>query len=756
MAENSIEEKIRKRYLEEYKLRSERDERIYLFNELINEVENAHDDNLAKYSLFFKGMIFVLQGSYYEAIYSFEESLKIDNNFSFSNHGLGYAYRELGEYGMSEIHYEKAFELDGTFTHPLIGLGFLYTEINRYDDAEEHYKKAILLDKTDANALNNLCRLYYDQQNYEEAIKCFEKAIEIDDKFAYPWCNLGDIFTEKRNYVEAEECYKKAITLDENIVYPWFNLALLFKETKEYAKAIYNFKKAKKLFIKEKDFDYVSMIDEQLIEIESLIEVCSEIDKADPVLVKVLKKTSTYEDDILKEKEEFLRFIKDPPEDENNNYLQVLRRWNSYTPIIADNYHVSKGGGYFLKINNTGIVIDPGFNFIDNFKGAKHKFSEIDYVLISHAHNDHTSDLESIINLLHNYNEDVKGLNDYIRTDTIRGKLAKLKGVTHKRISKEAIEKKFKESDKKKVIHFYISQSVNKKFSGMLDLCSKMNFDIHVIEENDEKLLIKEKNSKTKGDIIIKVIKAKHSDIISDRHSVGFVIEIDNRVLVYTGDTGWNIEIEDVYKKLAEDYKNTPVILLAHLGGIESYENTYIGSIKQHKRTIKKNDPFEHFYKNHLGRLGLGSLIQTLKPKLCIISEFGEEMKYTREKFAQDYNDIFEGTLFLPADIGLKYNFTQDKIEAITKINIKGTNASEFKEYGKKYVTATDAGVTMLSYCSPLLKFKHYEKGYISASDVGVIMLLEDSSLHYFDKTIGLIKSNLAQVLTREYNDRVK
>ncbi|QWR76940.1 tetratricopeptide repeat protein [Candidatus Magnetomonas plexicatena] len=657
MAEKITEEEIRKRYLEESKFITKIDDRISFFNGLINEVENAHDDSLKKYKLFFEGMILNLQKSYEDAIASFKASLKLDSEFSFSNHGLGYAY--------------------------------------------------------------------YDLKKYDEAEKCYRKSIALDDKFAAPWIGLGNVYSDLKNYEEAEKCYKKAIALDDRYAGAHYNLALVFYETQNYHEAINAFRRAKELFETEKDQFYISIMDKYLTEIEGVLDVRTKTeetkkgkpDETDP-LVLILEKTADYEDEILKEQKEFLRFLKDPPEDVDNNYLQVLRRWNSYTPIIADNYYISKGGGYFLKIKNTGIVIDPGFNFIDNFKGANHKFTEIDYVLISHAHNDHTSDLESIITLLHTYNKNLKGLKDYKSEDTIRAELAKSKGVSQEAISEKEIEEKFIEHEKRKVLNFYISQSVNKKFLGMLDLSSKMNFNIHLIEENDEKTLKKERNSKTKEDINIIAIRAKHKDIISDRHSIGFVIEINGKVLVYTGDTGWSDEIEEEYTKLAEKYKDTPIILLAHLGGIELDENNY-----------KKNRTFEHFYDNHLGRLGLGRLIQVLKPELCIISEFGEEMKYTRKEFAEIYSKIFKETIFLPEDRGLKYNFDKNKIEAITKINIKKTNNSGFK---------------------------HYEKGYITATDVGVVMLLEDSSLHYYNTKGDFTESNLAQVLTREYNDRVK
>lgn len=89
------------------------------------------------------------------------------------------------------------------------------------------------------------------------------------------------------------------------------------------------------------------------------------------------------------------------------NQLVVLRKWNSYTPLLPPSREdfVSKGGGYFLRMGNTGIVIDPGFNFIENYLEAGFKLDDIDHIFLSHAHNDHTVELEGIFSLLFKRNK---------------------------------------------------------------------------------------------------------------------------------------------------------------------------------------------------------------------------------------------------------------------------------------------------------------------------------------------------------------
>jgi len=57
------------------------------------------------------------------------------------------------------------------------------------------------------------------------------------------------------------------------------------------------------------------------------------------------------------------------------NQLVILRKWNSYTPILppSKTEFLNKGGGYFLRVGETGIVIDPGYNFIESYLNAGFK-----------------------------------------------------------------------------------------------------------------------------------------------------------------------------------------------------------------------------------------------------------------------------------------------------------------------------------------------------------------------------------------------
>lgn len=79
--------------------------------------------------------------------------------------------------------------------------------------------------------------------------------------------------------------------------------------------------------------------------------------------------------------------------------LWVLRRWNSFTPRIPSS-DTGPGGGYFLRWNNKGIVIDPGFDYLENLQKAGISLRDIHAIVTTHSHPDHVADFEPLLMML--------------------------------------------------------------------------------------------------------------------------------------------------------------------------------------------------------------------------------------------------------------------------------------------------------------------------------------------------------------------
>ncbi len=264
---------------------------------------------------------------------------------------------------------------------------------------------------------------------------------------------------------------------------------------------------------------------------------------------------------------------------------------------------LSKGGGYFLKWGGIGIVIDPGFNFIENFHSQGLRIQDIDYVFITHAHIDHCVELEAILTLLFEFND------------------------TH-------------DTDKK--ITLYLNLGAYKKYGDWLTSCQKKQIEkIHVID-SESNIIIK------KGwpgyPIFVKPTKAMHSEIWDKNYCLGFIFTLCDKnndiehCIGLTGDTGWSNEIMWQYSGCD--------LLVLHIGGIKEKEIYRLGPVNESDR----------LYENHLGVLGTTLMLHNLmKPgaarvKLALISEFGEELKGVSTEIIGLINKSVEKHIFSESD----------------------------------------------------------------------------------------------------------
>lgn len=83
------------------------------------------------------------------------------------------------------------------------------------------------------------------------------------------------------------------------------------------------------------------------------------------------------------------------------NELRILRRWNSHSPSVAD----VLGGGYFLRWQGKGTIVDPGCSFLRLFRRwTKYSFRDVNMVIVTHDHIDHCQDLGTLISLFRQFN----------------------------------------------------------------------------------------------------------------------------------------------------------------------------------------------------------------------------------------------------------------------------------------------------------------------------------------------------------------
>ncbi|MBW2617735.1 MAG: MBL fold metallo-hydrolase [Deltaproteobacteria bacterium] len=319
-------------------------------------------------------------------------------------------------------------------------------------------------------------------------------------------------------------------------------------------------------------------------------------------------KRNEYFDEIAARSERTADFLSSRSRfNRDQSFLLLLREWNSFTPAVPIEGEEDRGGGYFIFHSGHGVVIDPGYDFIYHFSRAGGRIHDIDHIIVTHAHNDHTAEFESLLVLIHEYND-----------------------------------KRKERNEKTKQVKLYLSLDAQQKLSGLIPLERKECVKSIIVLNRAKNPTVPQKIDLFPGGTLT-VLPAYHDDQMTCDYAVGLGLEIDSdngtKRIVFTGDTGicpkgaWS-EHRAVYNLYPEPFRHPEPgsvdLVIAHIGSIQEqeFEKFYI-----------RGHEAPQFYKNHLGMLGTIILLDQLQPKAAFISEFGQELKNIRtelvDKLAQ-------------------------------------------------------------------------------------------------------------------------
>lgn len=538
------------------------------------------------------GKIALIDKDFVNAINHFDYVIEINEYFLNAWLYKGSALNSLFKHKEALKCFDKALEIDPKYIHALNNKGVALMDLDQSENALKCFDRALEIDPDYAHALNNKGLIKYEYGNYDEALSIFDTAIHLNKNYIPALMNKGLVLEDMGKPKKALECYNNAEKLDpedetirDNINLILMRLGKVDETSNELENLYYNHKKnLEKWNLSEKQKK------ERFLELDAQQEVRKEL-------------SSEYKA-ILDEKEFYEKnlacSLKPRSEPLTDNFLIILRRWNSYTPTLVTSTESNLGGGYFLYWNGKGIVIDPGFDFINNFFSNGLLVHDIDAIIITHAHIDHCADFESILTLIYEYND---------------------------------------KNYAKKKIDVFMNLGAMKKFLGWIP-----------IEENSQDCKINriyplerdnELNLEKYGMKIIPT-KAIHNEILSKTYSVGIILELYDInqpdfsfKIGYTSDTKHEEEIEEQYKDVD--------IIIPNMNSIE------YSDFKLPDKKLKRN-------KNHLMLTGVISTIYKSNAKLAIISEFGEELGEHRTKIVAALNKVFQDNRMarcLTGDIGL-------------------------------------------------------------------------------------------------------
>lgn len=170
---------------------------------------------------FYKGIGYLQQKKYNEAINVFNKAVKIENTNnnlrSAIYTSLADAYQELKNYQISDSCYEAALEIDAGNATALNNYAYYLSKRNKdIDRAERMSAKSLKLQPEQSSFLDTYGWIKYKQGEYEIAKSYVAKAIELteEDDRAVLYEHLGDIEYKLGNTKKALELWNEALSLD--------------------------------------------------------------------------------------------------------------------------------------------------------------------------------------------------------------------------------------------------------------------------------------------------------------------------------------------------------------------------------------------------------------------------------------------------------------------------------------------------------------------------------------------------------------
>jgi L-ascorbate metabolism protein UlaG (beta-lactamase superfamily) len=387
------------------------------------------------------------------------------------------------------------------------------------------------------------------------------------------WNQYGHACIDKNLYAEAEiiydELFKKTQKDHGNIGYPAYLRGIAHFLQGRFQEAYKDFKLSRQFEIQSKTLNGPSA--RAIAYMEETLFPTREIIKGN--ITKLIKDLNTPR---------FLEKIM------GGGMLRTIHKWNSASPLFSRG--ISQGGGYFLTLKNhsgqtRGIAIDPGYDFFNIFRDLGLGIADIDTIIITHDHDDHTESVEGILSLLAKYND-------------------------------------HNEQHKSKVIDVFGSAGVLLKFHGLLsatDLFGNREINFKLLVPGAEITEIEGISMIEKHGFTLSVKAAHHIERWTNQESsIGVVIHttIPNHKnggtlnIGITGDTRYETGI-------GLEYKDCQVLLL-NIGSVEKEEGKMLNQ--------------------HLGMIGCINLIKEArlgKPLLAILTEFGEEFSGRRETISR-------------------------------------------------------------------------------------------------------------------------
>jgi len=154
------------------------------------------------------GLILTARKKKDQAIFWFEEGLKIQPRYAMIYNNLGTVYKSMNNLKKAEYYYNKSIELDNKIPDSQNNLGNLYLSMNKFLDAIDCYKKAIKINQKFVIAHHNLGLAYKAIGEFKSATKHLSEATNLNPYFYHSHKALSQIINYNKKTIHLSELKK--------------------------------------------------------------------------------------------------------------------------------------------------------------------------------------------------------------------------------------------------------------------------------------------------------------------------------------------------------------------------------------------------------------------------------------------------------------------------------------------------------------------------------------------------------------------
>jgi tetratricopeptide (TPR) repeat protein len=151
---------------------------------------------------------------YGDALYNFNEMLKLDPECDRAHSGIGSVYYKQQKYPEAIHKISDAIAINPNVAMDYLVRANAHFALKHYDAAIKDCKTVIQLNQPDSTTYRILANSYFRQKKYQKAVTAYNNAILINPKHYEYFSQRGEVHTHLGNIPNAIKDYKKALTLN--------------------------------------------------------------------------------------------------------------------------------------------------------------------------------------------------------------------------------------------------------------------------------------------------------------------------------------------------------------------------------------------------------------------------------------------------------------------------------------------------------------------------------------------------------------